>query len=359
MTFDTKPPLPTAAQVISEQGPHVGLVATDAVHGQTVSRISGAIPNRMSEAYVFFMALTAYAVRICLKHGRLITAVELMTIGATGPLRMPVQHFGSSTECVGVAGATYPALIGRQQSLSIPGMCIMTGQTYIFFLLPQQVGMGALKSLQRLLMALQTHGGCIWPVMALAAVSGGKRGVPNLAQQPLPVTTMRRMTVQAGHRIGIPPKVPDLQFLSIRMTPQTQLRIRFLDQAGILRSVGSVTGRALALGVGGMGLGISLTTLGVTGKTTLGEILRQQPAVGRSVGRMTVHTAPPGYRIMKKGILAQGFFNIPMTGEAKSGFDILQKRLMFGHVGRVTDSAPAFLHRRMYNPALESEAFMA
>jgi len=48
---------------------------------------------------------------------------------------------------------------------------------------------------------------------------------------------------------------------------------------------------------------------------------------------MTDHAVPPGYGVMKKRTLAQGFLDIPMTGEAEPGFDILQKPFMFGHMG--------------------------
>ncbi len=174
--------------------------------------------------------------------------------------------------------------------------------------------------------------------IAASLCIGSMQHVP---YNPFPTTSMG---IMAGKTIPQPARVIRMAFtksVPLMAGKTKSLTLEFQKQS-MFRLMGTMTGRALTLGIGGMGILILLLQRCMTGKACAFQPMPQQPPASRSMWLMAGKTFTPPHRLMHQ-VLCKFFLRILMAFITELRALLIQQALEMRHMGIMAAAAFSLL----------------
>lgn len=186
----------------------------------------------------------------------------------------------------------------------------------------------------------------------MAIVTAGRvRFMQDIANQPFVVTPVRTVAAATTFHLG---RVADMLRLDDlgRMTFPAKLVGSLDEQGSVGRLMGIMAGRTFPLGIGCVGKLERPRQSGVAGEAGLRRTGLEQIGLFRRMGVVTGKALPFPNRSMNDRLL-QILAHLRVTGIAQLGDLPLQHAGVAGHVRVVTGAARPFCHRIMLDPLLK------
>lgn len=155
----------------------------DAGHWLRVTGVNGLVAYRVSELNVPFVTLYAHLVRLVLQHCDLIRPVDCVAVSAGVPPGMFVEHLIAPFERIVMARSAHFPPGSLKQPLAVGSVRRMTIPARVNPTISLDMGVVFVKRGHRCLMTTDTTYKQLWLLMADPAISFGKGGVADRANQ--------------------------------------------------------------------------------------------------------------------------------------------------------------------------------
>lgn len=345
MTLDAEILGPTENQVVLEIRSHRRMAA-DTVDHLTGAGITHLLPNRMGEFALILMTAGTNRVAVTPEHGELIGAVDVMAFGACPGILVTVKLGIIVGHGIGMTVPADLTFSAKQHFPVVGRMGRMTAGARI----PRRTGQMTVNLIHFIgnrSVAAQTNRRAVLLLAAAVAIIAtfGKGSMQNITDQTLPVATMGTVTGQAVCHRGRIVRVPGRDRTG-RVAGQADL-VRFVLQQLIeLRLMGPVTGKTLALSIGGMGVFEFFRQFLMAPIAGFRQLVAQQSLPATGMGLMAGQTLAGTHRLMDGSLTESLLFPLMTFITEISPFPV-QQPLEMGDMGIMAAVALAVAQRLM------------